>query len=367
MHRTILCLVALGAVAGMVAGATWKFVGSPPSVAAALAAEAQTAGEAAGPSTPPETPVEGPEKWALAVVFERQGDGRRFRGILEEPRVPAAGGSAAAGLPQGPAEFEVWLLADGHTRGFAYSPGERTYQELPEEGAAPEPMADDGALARIVGEARPRALRRPLPDTPPAVACGVPVPDTLVTLCRDSKVIAVGRVAGILREAHTPVGTNGPHQHTVYAFAVEEYLKNPEPVAPPVVKVWQQGGPLPWSFDRFSGVGWRMGEDPMLNVGDRYCLFLRRGADRPGEHRRRGYVTGSRPWGHGKISELDEYGYAHIWRGKLLLGDGLSRAPGIDHPPYYHWAFETGPQIVGVSEAEALAAIREEVARQAAE
>jgi hypothetical protein len=304
----------------------------------------------------------------LAVIFEHTAHGRELLGIVsEESRLREISTTTPAKLARDAANdartyrsHEIWVLRDGSASGYWYSSAQHLAGPLEDERMLPPSGA--GAFAALVEAARPPApVEAP---SSPALGKGSywAPPATLRGLVSPSEVIAVGRVVGIVRNGHTPVNSTGMLQHTVYAFAVEHYLKHSGDT-PPVLKVWQTGGWLPWQepLTSRSGVGMINLDDPMLNVGDRYCLFLNR-PPADGEVRRRGYHTASAGGVTGRVADLDEYKAAHHWRGKLLLRGGLTRSPDVSrHRQHNHWQFESGPQILDIHEERALEAIADAV------
>jgi hypothetical protein len=329
---------------------------------------------AAGPAGVEEG-LKPPDSWALAVVYERQGEKRVLLGsvaspvVILSPRTPA-GTEAGAGEAMRRASHEIWLLKDGATRGIWYSREEALYGALPGADFV-ELSADDGTLGEVVRSAALPPVtggERQVDETAHAFPAG-DARYPLSELCGNSDVIAIGRVVGILREAFTPTNAHGPQQHTVYALAVQQYLKAHADVLSPVLKVYQMGGYLPYVFRpaddlEHRGVGFRIEDDPMLLVGADYCLFLRlpRVPDRS-----RGYVFGRTGGFSGKIAELDEYVPTAPWRGKVLLRDGYTWSPDGDGAPLTRPLPEAkqvreGPEILGRPIREAVRLIQEALA-----
>jgi len=323
-----------------------------------------------------------PAPWALALVFRRSAAGLRYAGTVRRPRlstsalkatrapIPAdvAPGRNTASVPAD-ADFEVWMADSGHTTGIWCSSRRRTAAVIT-AGGAPIPVAG-GEIRRLITEAAPAQPAWAPAVVPNAIACYPAPPESLARLCRISQIIAVGEVVGIVRVAHTPVNGTGQIQHVVYALAVEHCLKPAARDSPPLLKVYQQGGWLPWSDDdgRTRGAGYAVINDPPLIVGGRYVLFLDKPDDPLGRDRRRGYVAGSYGNVSGKIAELDEYRAADHWRGKLLISDGTTRFPSASSDETEaHWRFEDpdSPQILDVPEEQALRSIQRAVAAEAA-
>ena len=355
---------------------------SGPAMAGALLALCLAAGgsiprPSAASSVGPAGEPAGSTKWTLAVVVRRGAVGPRYVGSVRDPRVPEAiqGGAAYAGervdrRPPADPDYEIWLVASGRTLGLRYSSRGGVYTIVMPGGREGSIFRDSGEIRQIVARAAPARAdwARPVPNN--TVFCYLPPPAALDTLCHESMVIAVGTVAGIVRVDHCPVNSTGPQQHTVYAVAVERYLKADAPQPPPIIKVTQVGGWLPWKERTGgSGVGFGSAENPMLTVGARYCLFLaRRPYPIPSHVRRLGFVLAMEDGVWGKGGELDEYSIVDHWRAKMLLAGGVTRAPGPgESESMTHWRFERGPQILDVREEQALAIIQQAVAAEAAE
>jgi hypothetical protein len=302
--------------------------------------------------------------WRLAVIFSRTAEGRSYLGTAPVTALPGPSALAEA-PPAAAASIEVWLARDGGLLGLWYAPEQETYGEI---GTA-EAYRDDGVIARLVATAstpRPRSLDGASRADSQIHALHFGNPATLLGQCRASEVIVVGRVAGVLRESHTPVGADGLKQHTVTLVAVEEFLHAPEG-APPVVKVYQIGGMLAWTdIDGSRGIGMEELKNPLLIPGERYCLFLNRPLGPRENWEKLGYVPGTSNGVSGKVAELDEYKLIDPVQGRLLLRDGITQVQQYlpDELPV-PWRFEMGPQLLGLPEANALALIREEVRAQA--
>jgi len=308
--------------------------------------------------------------WKLAVVFKRQKGRRIYVGTVNKPVLPINLSEPARSQKKGVAppstnkaiDYEVWLAANGVTRGLWYASAQRVFGDLSAKGQPGPARRDDGTLQRLVSRARPSVAKRPRRIDARAVADFVAAPDTLAELCSRSGVIVVGRVTGILREAHTPINANYENQHTVYVVAVETYLKTDASGTPALRKVWQEGGTLPWQGmveGEPGGVGYEIEGDPMLDVNSRYILFLYGTSDPGGAFTQLGYVGATIYNVSGKMAELDEYHVADPWRGKILLLNGMTQAPRqTGSLELDHWRFSEPPQILDVPEAEAIAAIQ---------
>ncbi len=326
-------------------------VAAPPQPGPARNQDAVTAGEA----------------WKLAVVFQCAPGQLDYIGTVMDPMISRRLADLDSPMSKRSGEhgdYQVWLIANGRTLGVEYSSEGGWIRAIASGGTHRGVVGDDGDIDRIVRNARlpTIAAKPPLEAGRGLRAVGaswILPPSTLVDLCEASTIIARGRVVGILRTAHSPVGSNVPKQHTVYAFAVERYLKGGRAHPHPVVKVWQSGGDLPWQHPRTRerGVGYSVPEDPLLTIGARYCLFLTQPEDVLPAARRQGYIAGATAGVHGKFAELDEYKATDHWRGKILLHNGFTRAPATLGNLEDHWRFRRGPEILDVTEAVAIAAI----------
>jgi hypothetical protein len=83
--------------------------------------------------------------------------------------------------------------------------------------------------------------------------------------------------------------------------------------------------------------------------------------DSSGEFHRLGYVPCEIDGVHGKRQELDEYGLADHWLGRLLLRGGMTQVQQALGNSEDHWQFADGPQVLDVPEAEAIRVIRAQV------
>jgi hypothetical protein len=299
--------------------------------------------------------LEAPD-WRVAVVFARSGKARNYVGTATVEALPAPAAPVAGAAPEAP-HYEIWLAGDGALRGLWYSSVENLYGEVNGEHG----FRDDGSLRRLLGRVAPLGPPPGQTGGPRVFACPTfGSPPSLAAQCRGSDLIVVGRVVGVLREAHSPIGAEMSRQHTVSLFAVEEYLKGP-PSAPPVVKVHQNVGSLPWRMEGLSasGAGYEEMQNPRLLLGERYCLFLKRPADPSGRYAKIGYVSGSTGGISGKVAELDEFMLVDNRQGRLLLRNG--RTKGQPRQP-----FDEEPQILNLPEHDAVALIRSYIATRTA-
>jgi hypothetical protein len=302
--------------------------------------------------------------WKIAVVFKKQDGTRVFAGVITEAelRSVAASGRANGSAPAKGA-YEIWFADNGTTRGVTYNQSTRLWSELSSVRAPRTYHQDGGAVANIIALAHDPPGQRPRHIDAVARASWPPPSPTLRTMCKGAHTIAVGQIVGILREAHTPIGAPYDEQHTVFVMAVEQYLKTGNPAQPPIIKIHNEGGTLPFvePTGRNAGrSGAEVDDDPLLDVGLRYLLFLRSLDEAIGPNHTRGYVSAEIGGYSGKEAELDEYKAIDHWRGKLLLIGGYTRPPrAMGHPHYDSWRFDKDPQILNVPEAVALHAIRD--------
>jgi len=180
---------------------------------------------------------------------------------------------------------------------------------------------------------------------------GPPV-TSLSGLCLRSDTVVVGRVEGIVRQGEYP-GTDSTWAMTLWRFRVERYLRaDGAPTRPEVIHVFQSGGVLEVKRDGVvNRVARVMLGDPLLNVGERYLLFLRVArSDIPAE-------------GGGVIIRRGEFHAADRIRAKIRLVDGMT-APASDAfqriaPREFEWG---GGTLVGLTEAEAIERVRRALA-----
>lgn len=314
--------------------------------------------------------------WGLAVVFRSHGGRREYIGSVARPKAPTvalglaletAGGTLPAGAGVG-TEYEIWFLGNGRTAVAGFSPALRQIclgpDPAPRQAAAME-MEELAALLRTARAPEPTSGLLPAAARVATMCRAFQPPLDLRELCGESSVILVGRVVGILRQAHSPINSPSRNQHTVYVVQAEDCLKHTTagPLLP-LIKVRTSGGPLPWTEHSSNGIGYWQDDSPMLAVGNRYCLFLRSPLDNNSNNRaqKRGYVSGIFSDGNGVVSGpvgmLDEYYASNPRISKVLLRGGLALPAEHRGAQRDRWQFLREPQIVEVPEAQALAAIR---------
>ncbi|MCX6378490.1 MAG: hypothetical protein NT023_03300 [Armatimonadetes bacterium] len=96
-------------------------------------------------------------------------------------------------------------------------------------------------------------------------------------------------------------------------------------------------------------------EAPLLQVGQRYLLFLRR-LITTGRDSKRGYLISEDNGIVGKSAELDEYMQVHHIAGKVwITSDGMTALSANQT----EWQYRTGPQILGIPEDAAVSLIQD--------
>lgn len=207
----------------------------------------------------------------------------------------------------------------------------------------------------VTGLARHEWVAKPAP--PPevwrAIRCGPVGSMDLTSLCAASDTVIVARVTRAAgRQTTSPVDSCAD-VHTVYEVAVEEYVRDKgAPQRPPTLKVHADGG-----MDE-SGIVHVWDDEPGLNVGDRYILFLESNKDGDQFETRAG------------VSRIyrcaDEYRLASQHNGHYILKNGLTNPASDPYQGPVPWAID-GPTILGRSEADAIAQIRKGIRAAAIE
>ena len=91
-------------------------------------------------------------------------------------------------------------------------------------------------------------------------------------------------------------------------------------------------------------------------------VFLKSVDDINGPRHSLGYAGAEIHGFSGKEAEPDEYKAADHWRGKLLMRDGMPRAPRVmGHEICDSWRFDKEPQVLNVQESYAIQAIRDQL------
>ena len=166
----------------------------------------------------------------------------------------------------------------------------------------------------------------------------------------DYELIVMGTITTVLRTAHTPYESSGALQHTVFGFRVDRILKDEYGLKSRVIHVRQEMGDLPWQEGESSGAGFRFLGEPMLIVGNRYLLILQR-PNLGGMPFPRAMYKGV----HGKSGEVGEHYIPNGAYGQILIQDSKLMPPYFDdgkQAPW--WRFETGPQLLGLTEGQAV-------------
>ena len=97
-----------------------------------------------------------------------------------------------------------------------------------------------------------------------------PISELLQSFCLQADRIAIGRVEAVVRRGFTPIGGAGPKQHTVFRFVVERDLRG----GPGVLSIRQNHGDLQFQGPDGTYSGTRLDDEPLLDVGSRYLMFL---------------------------------------------------------------------------------------------
>ena len=181
---------------------------------------------------------------------------------------------------------------------------------------------------------------------------------SLAVLKQDADLVVWGRVQEVLREAHTPYNSNGPKQHTLFAFHVNEIIKPDSFYTGGALKVRQNQGNLPWQKGNMEGTGYVISDEPMLRVDRSYLLFLWR----PGRAFPPGGTVNARISGvSGPAGDPDEYILACSPRGLFWIDNGRIALPtDHDRQGYQPWEFSEGRQLVGLTVEQAIQLIKSE-------
>jgi hypothetical protein len=148
-------------------------------------------------------------------------------------------------------------------------------------------------------------------------------------------------------------------QHTVFVVRIEKTLKHKGEAHPSKVKVRQNQGNLPWKTGQDRGLGYRIEGEPMLQIGQRYLLFLWNPYEaQPQAFRGRKYVESTIDGVKGRSGELDELMLVvHGTQAQVLLRNGKAEVPQEQgREAFPNWTYKLGPErtIVGISERDAL-------------
>lgn len=308
------------------------------------------------------------KKWKAAVVYQVVHGQKFYLGSVSNPVIPA--GWTKDVLGQQPAktrfvlpaiDYEVWLERDGETLGVWLSSKTQCAGCIYKDGTYLPARTNDAWVKPIISHARPAYKNyNLLVNNHLSIKEYASPASNLDELVRESDIIVIGRNVGLMRMQHTPVGGQGSFQHSVFLLSVERYLKNDNSglsgySLTPIIKIWQDSGILPWREDGDRGVGDVSPEDLLLNVGDRYLVFLK-AFDATFTDRQKGYVSDTTDGVTGKQAELDEY-YTQPYVGVYSFEHGKAQGYGEYVP------FSSGSQLVGVSEQNVVKRIKESMKR----
>ncbi|MFY9235190.1 MAG: hypothetical protein WAO58_12115 [Fimbriimonadaceae bacterium] len=151
----------------------------------------------------------------------------------------------------------------------------------------------------------------------------------------------------------------GPPQHTVFDFRVESFLSKKIPHEGPMLEIRQEQGDLEWTIEETRGRGVRVSGEPMLMVGSRYMLFLQWPPKDNLALRRRPHHEATFEGVTGKSGELGELLILGSVAGQVRIVNDVAVMPqeeGMERKA--DWRFKRDPQILGLSEAQLVAAVR---------
>jgi len=309
-----------------------------------------------------------PNKWKTAVVYQVVHGQKSYLGSISNPVIPAGWTTDVLGLEPAKTRFvvptidyEVWLERDGGTLGVWLSSKTQRAGCIYRDGTYLPAHAEDAWVKPLISHVRSEDKNYNLLVNSHQTIREYSLPAlTLDELVRESDIIVIGRDVALMRMQHTPVGGQGPLQCSVFLLSIERYLKNDSSSisgysAPPVIKILQDSGILPWQEDGARSVGNLSREDPLLNVGGRYLVFLK-AFDATSTDIRKGYISATVDGITGMSAELDEY-YPLPLIGIYSFDHGKVQGYGVNVP------FVLGPQIIDVSEQDIVKSIKESMKR----
>jgi hypothetical protein len=185
-----------------------------------------------------------------------------------------------------------------------------------------------------------------------------PYPESLAEYLLRADAIVLGKVNRVLRQHYVPMNLVNAMQSTVFEVDVETTILNETPFNLKPLKVGQLGGDLPNGSDR---AGMRVVNEPLLQVGQRYLLFLNDASKYNPAARERGFFESTKLGVTGKAGDVDELSIVPVPFGALLIEDGFlkpAREPGfVELKP---WGVRQGnpPMLFGLTEADAIEHIR---------
>jgi hypothetical protein len=201
--------------------------------------------------------------------------------------------------------------------------------------------------------AQPPSAHDRRPGDPPAeprfyrINAAGPLIEELGNLARQANLIVVGEVTGVLGEDYCTRGFPDltiPPQRTYQVNVTQVLLASETVTEPGLIKVTQHSGAT------LEGVTHRVAGEPFLNVGDRYILFLR--DYHPNLAGTAGVMTED-----GLCFPLDEYSLQVPAMSVVRLVNGEAVPNADEFQEAEPMEFYSGPQIHGVTEAQAIANI----------
>ena len=295
-----------------------------------------------------------------AVVFQRADRGAwKYHGIVPNPRINLKPAASAIFVAPDKGDYRVVLLKDGDARTINVRISPLTVWETDSAGGAR--FFEPSEFHAIIRSARKTDNRVRLATDPirtgKSQACYTVDFSTLANVTAQSGLIAVGRVIGIWRKGYTPLNYVNSLQHTVFLFAVENFIKGGGSDQALVLKVREQGSDLPYRDER--GVlrhGMVFVDDAFLRVGERYILCVNQ-LGKEISFRRNPYPMAEVDGVSGRSGDWDEWIFMNPERAKFLIQNGIVNAAN----PSAYWEFLDGRVILGLTEQQAVTMIRQEL------
>lgn len=305
-------------------------------------------------------------KWKLAVVFHRSKTGFVYQGVVLSPQSPhfpppaqkielksfmclSREDKAPAQTENPDADYQIWFVAPEAYKSIWYSSHTKKTGMLQPDGSFVNGIDDDGSVASIVKQCRRARYVKPSFVNPMMFMASYPNYPRFLSICADADIIVSGHVAGIASE-ETSLDAQGytDSENTVVAFAVDEYIKPGGRFGFPVIKVYWGGGSLPYRMEHESGTGYVYANQPYIQVGQRYILFLTGNTDFLEYPHERPDIPYFLP-----VDPTD---------GVLLVKAGIVRPnPSPNRPKGQKWRFDEGYTPLGKKEQDVIQDIKDEV------
>ncbi len=180
-------------------------------------------------------------------------------------------------------------------------------------------------------------------------------PGSLQELVKDASVIALGITGNAIDRAHNPPSGRGLAQHVVFEFRVQKLLKDVTGRAGSLLLIRQNQGDLPWTESGISGEGVRNDDESLLVPGKRYLLFLRPIDRIMGRPYKPGLIISQSGQ---KLADSREFLIAPTPWGIAEVTDRVLTLPTSDEIRQVPWRFQSGAQLLGMSEDSAAVSIR---------